>query len=86
MFYGQLNKKGFNIDERFNGGGQLADCFLELLQRPDVYNLHWRHGRDHTKPIQINTGPMTMLFNGWAGSGDDGLPWAFQELGRSYYW
>ena len=34
MFYGQLDKKGFIVDERFNGGGQLADRFLELLQRP----------------------------------------------------
>ncbi len=80
MYYGQLDKKGFIIDERFNGGGQLADRFLELLQRPVVYNLHWRHGRDHTHPTKTNTGPMGMLINGWAGSGGDGLPWAFQEL------
>ncbi len=80
MFYGQLDKKGFIIDERFNGGGQLADRFLELLQRPVVYNLHWRHGKDHTYPIKTNSGPMGMLINGWAGSGGDGLPWAFQEL------
>ena len=80
MYYGQLDKKGFIIDERFNGGGQLADRFLELMQRPVVYNLHWRHGRDHTWPIKTNTGPIGMLINGWAGSGGDGLPWAFQEL------
>lgn len=80
MFYGQLDKQGFVIDERFNGGGQLADRFLELMQRPVVYNLHWRHGRDQTQPAKTNTGPMGMLINGWAGSGGDGLPWAFQEL------
>lgn len=80
MYYGQLDKKGFIIDERFNGGGQLADRFLELLKRPVVYNLHWRHGKDHTNPVKTNTGPMGMLINGWAGSGGDGLPWAFQEL------
>jgi len=80
MFYGQLDKQGFVIDERFNGGGALADRFLELLQRPVVYNLHWRHGKDHTQPTATNPGPMGMLINGWAGSGGDGLPWAFQEL------
>lgn len=80
MYYGQQDKKGFIIDERFNGGGQLADRFLELLKRPVVYNLHWRHGRDHTQPVRVNTGPMGMLINGWAASGGDGLPWAFQEL------
>jgi len=80
MYYGQLDKKGFIIDERFNGGGQLADRFLELMKRPVVYNLYWRHGRHHTWPIKTNTGPMGMLINGWAGSGGDALPWAFQEL------
>jgi len=80
MFYGQLDKEGFIIDERFNGGGQLADRFMELLQRPVVYNLYWRHGKNHRWPIKTNTGPMAMLTNGWAGSGGDALPWAFQEL------
>jgi len=80
MYYGQLDKKGFILDERWNGGGQLADRFLELLQRPVTYNLHWRHGKDHTNPAKTNTGPVGMLINGWAGSGGDGLPWAFQEL------
>lgn len=80
MFYGQLHKQGFVIDERFNGGGQLADRFLELLRRPVVYNLYWRNGQINTQPIRANNGPMGMLINGWAGSGGDGLPWAFQEL------
>lgn len=40
MYYGQLGKEGFIIDQRFNGGGQLADWFLELLQRPTIYNLN----------------------------------------------
>ncbi len=80
MYYGQLDKDGFIIDERFNGGGALADRFLELMLRPVIYNLHWRHGKDHTHPNKTNNGPMGMLINGWAGSGGDGLPWAFQEL------
>lgn len=79
MFYGQLAKKGFVIDERFNGGGQLADRFLELMKRPVVYNLAWRGGRHHGSPIKANPAPMGMLINGWAGSGGDGLPWAFRE-------
>lgn len=80
MYYGQLDKEGFIIDERFNGGGQLADRFLELMTRPVIYNLYWRHGKSHTFPAKTNTGPMGMLINGWAGSGGDGLPWAFREL------
>ncbi|MFO7617708.1 MAG: PDZ domain-containing protein [Bacteroidales bacterium] len=80
MYYGQLEKDGFIIDERFNGGGQLADRFLELLTRPVVYNIHWRQGQPTTQPVKTNNGPKGMLINGWAGSGGDGLPWAFQEL------
>ncbi len=80
MYYGQLDKDGFIIDERFNGGGALADRFLELLTRPVVYNIHWRTGKATTLPIKANNGPKGMLINGWAGSGGDGLPWAFQEL------
>lgn len=79
MFYGQLSKKGFIIDERFNGGGQLSDRFLELLNRPVVYNLYWRHGRTTPAPYKANPGPKGMLINGWAGSGGDALPWAFRE-------
>ncbi|HOY13606.1 MAG TPA: PDZ domain-containing protein, partial [Saprospiraceae bacterium] len=80
MYYGQLEKEGFIVDERFNGGGQLADRFMELLLRPVVYNLKWRTGKSHTQPIKTNTGPLGMLINGWAGSGGDGLPWAFKVL------
>lgn len=80
MYYGQLDKKGFIIDERFNGGGRLAARFLELMKRPVVSNHHYRQGRDHTYPIKTNTGPMGMLINGWAASGGDALPWAFKEL------
>ena len=80
MYYGQIHKEGFIIDERFNGGGQLADRFLELMVRPKIYNLYWRHGKSNTVPTKANTGPMGMLINGWAGSGGDGLPWAFREL------
>jgi tricorn protease len=80
MFYGQLDKQGFIIDERFNGGGQLADRFMELMMRPSIYNLYWRHGNAMRAPNKTNTGPMGMLINGWAGSGGDALPWAFREL------
>lgn len=80
MFYGQIDKEGFIIDERFNGGGQLSDRFMEMLNRPTLFNLHWRHGRDHQWPLKGNDGPKAMLINGSAGSGGDAFPWAFQVL------
>jgi tricorn protease len=33
-FYPQANKAAIIIDERFNGGGQLADYYIDLLKRP----------------------------------------------------
>lgn len=80
MYYGQLVKEGFIIDECFNGGGQLVDCFLELLQCLVVYNLYWCYGKDYMYFIKMNIGFVGMFINGWVGFGGDGLFWVFQEL------
>jgi tricorn protease len=80
QFYGQLDKKGFIIDERFNAGGQLADRFLEMLNRSTLYYIGWRNGKDTMWPWRGNDGPKVMLINGWAGSGGDAFPWGFQEM------
>ena len=81
QFYAQIDKKGFVIDERFNAGGQLGDRFIEMLNRPNIYNIAWRNA-DVTKwPQKGNNAPKVMLINGWAGSGGDAFPWAFQQLG-----
>ena len=81
QFYAQIDKKGFVIDERFNAGGQLGDRFVEMLNRPVVYNLAWRNADVTVWPTRGNSGPKVMLINGWAGSGGDAFPWAFQQLG-----
>ncbi|RYF89770.1 MAG: peptidase S41, partial [Chitinophagaceae bacterium] len=39
-FFPQVNKAGIIIDERFNGGGQLADYYIDLLKRPA--QSYWR--------------------------------------------
>ncbi len=80
QFYAQIDKKGFIIDERFNAGGQLADRFIEMLNRPVLYNLAWRNADVTVWPNKGNNGPKVMLINGWAGSGGDAFPWAFQQL------
>src|SRR5690606_9113330 len=33
QFYGQIDKAGLIIDERWNGGGQIPTRFIELLNR-----------------------------------------------------
>ncbi|MDP9230992.1 MAG: PDZ domain-containing protein [Bacteroidota bacterium] len=80
QFYAQIDKKGFVIDERFNAGGQLGDRFIEMLNRPIVYNIAWRNADVTRWPQKGNNAPKVMLINGWAGSGGDAFPWAFQEL------
>jgi tricorn protease len=80
QFYAQIDKEGFVVDERFNAGGQLADRFIEMLNRPVLYNLAWRNADVTVWPVKGNNGPKVMLINGWAGSGGDAFPWAFQQL------
>ncbi len=80
QFYAQIDKKGFVIDERFNAGGQLGDRFIEMLNRSVVYNIAWRNAGITPSPQKGNDAPKVMLINGWAGSGGDAFPWAFQQL------
>jgi tricorn protease len=81
QFYAQIDKKGFVIDERFNAGGQLGDRFVEMLNRPTLYNIAFRNAGITRWPQKGNNAPKVMLINGWAGSGGDAFPWAFQQLG-----
>ncbi|HEY6953903.1 MAG TPA: PDZ domain-containing protein [Flavisolibacter sp.] len=81
QFYAQTDKQGFIIDERFNAGGQLGDRFIEMLNRPTIYNIAWRNAGIMRWPQKGNNAPKVMLINGWAGSGGDAFPWAFQQLG-----
>lgn len=80
QYYAQLHKGGIIIDERFNGGGQLSDRFLELIIRPKIGYIYSRNGDLESWPSKANYGPKAMLINGAAGSGGDALPWAFKEL------
>ena len=80
QFYAQVDKEGFIIDERFNAGGQLGDRFIEMLNRPNLYNIAWRNAGISRIPGKGNDGPKAMLINGWAGSGGDAFPWAFKTM------
>ncbi len=81
QFGPQFDKDALVIDERFNGGGQIPDRFIELLNRP-IYN-YWarRDHRDWQTPTLSHTGPKVMIMNGWSGSGGDAFPYYFREAG-----
>lgn len=81
QFYGQWNKPGLIIDERFNNGGQIPDRFIELLNRKPLAYWAVRDGKNWQWPPVANFGSMAMLINGWAGSGGDAFPDYFKKAG-----
>jgi tricorn protease len=81
QFYGQMNKGALIIDERWNGGGNIADRFIELLNRPIYLHLFERYENDWRVPTLSHQGPKCMLINGESGSGGDIFPYLFRKAG-----
>jgi len=79
-YFAQNAKQGAVIDERFNGGGWIADYIVDWLQRPLLMAARTREGKDEVIP-RVIFGPKVMLINQYAGSGGDALPWMFRKLG-----
>jgi tricorn protease len=79
-FFAQTNKHGAVIDERFNGGGLLADYVVEYLNRQQLAKIAFRDGKDWNVPAGAIYGPKVMLINELAGSGGDAMPWFFKKL------
>jgi tricorn protease len=81
QFMGQWKKDGLIIDERWNGGGQIPDRFIELLNRPVLAWWAVRDGASWQWPPVAHRGPQVMLINGWSGSGGDAFPTYFKQAG-----
>ena len=79
-FFPQANKEAIIIDERFNGGGQLADYYIDMLKKPEQAHWNFRYGKDLKSPSASIQGPKVMLINETAGSGGDYLPWMFRKF------
>ncbi len=78
-FFPQANRAAIIIDERFNGGGQLADYYIDLLKRPAQSYWRYRYGKDQKAPTASIQGPKVMLIDETAGSGGDYLPYLFRQ-------
>ncbi len=78
-YFSQVGREGAVIDERFNGGGSVADYMIDFLKRPLLSYWHTREGEDFATPFASIFGPKAMLINEFAGSGGDFLPWAFRK-------
>jgi len=79
-FFPQVHKEAIIIDERFNGGGLIADYYIDILRRPYTAYWHMRYGADFKTPGGSIQGPKVMLINETAGSGGDLLPWMFRKF------
>jgi tricorn protease len=79
-FFPQANRKAIIVDERFNGGGSLADYYIDILQRPLQAYWHMRYGMDLKSPSASIQGPKVMIIDETAGSGGDMLPWMFRKF------
>jgi len=80
-FYAQVNKQAVIVDERFNGGGNLATDIVEFLSRKLMSSVATRDGGDELQPQGGIYGPKVMLVNEFAGSGGDAMPWYFRRAG-----
>jgi len=79
-FFPQATKKAIIVDERFNGGGQLADYYIDMLKKPLQSYWNYRYGKDHKAPSASIQGPKVMITDETAGSGGDYLPWMFKKF------
>jgi tricorn protease len=78
-YFAQVGKDAAIIDERYNGGGDIADYVIDYLRRPLLGHFNMREGRDITTPIEAIFGPKVMIINEMAGSGGDAMPWMFRR-------
>ncbi|MDB5353503.1 MAG: hypothetical protein JWN86_4750 [Planctomycetota bacterium] len=79
-FFPQADKQAIIVDERFNGGGSVADYYIDMLRRPYVSSWAMRYGADIRTPGAAILGPKVMLIDETAGSGGDLLPWMFRKF------
>ena len=80
-FFPQADKDAVIVDERFNGGGWIADYYIENLRKPLIAYWAPRYGEDLKTPSASIQGPKVMLINETSGSGGDTLPFMWRKFG-----
>lgn len=78
-YYAQVGKDGIIVDERFNGGGLIADYMIYEMNKTLDAVFSPRTGKDWPSPGSTIFGPKVMIVNQFAGSGGDMFPWLFKH-------
>ena len=68
-FFPQADREAIIVDERYNGGGSVADYYIDILRRPVISYWATRYGADFKTPIAGIHGPKVMIIDETAGSG-----------------
>jgi tricorn protease len=79
QYLAQVDRSGLIVDERNNGGGQLADYMIDRLRRVPLAQMWPRYGDSHPFPTDLIAGPSAMIVNELAGSGGDILPYLYRK-------
>ncbi len=77
------NKKGIVVDIRFNGGGNIDQELIDILERQPYQFWNQRTGARSwgRRPRQAIAGPKVMLINQRSGSDSEVTPMGFRQLG-----
>ena len=78
-FFPQSQKEALILDDRNNGGGFVADYYIDIMRKQPVVRWATRYGKDLRTPRGAIYGPKVMIINEGAGSGGDLLPWMFRK-------
>ena len=79
-FYPQAYKDAVILDERFNGGGSLADYYIDMVSKKLIAYWAMRYGPDMKTPSASIQGPRVLIQDESAGSGGDLLPWMWRKF------
>jgi tricorn protease len=76
------NKKGIIVDIRYNGGGNIDQQLIDILERRPYEFWNSRYGAPTwgRRPRQAIAGPKVMLINARSGSDSEVTPQAFRDL------
>ena len=77
------NKKGIIVDIRYNGGGNIDQEIIDILERQPYQFWNSRTGSRTwgRRPRQAIAGPKVMMVNARSGSDSEVTPMAFRQLG-----